>query len=102
MTSYTSEAVTERVAIGAAMACNCEPCFKYHFDKARKLGVSVEDMRAAVNTGLSVKSTPHRKVVETAERYLTHGPGEDAPVSCCSETPKARTETAPASCCSGA
>ena len=83
MTSCTSEAVTERVAIGAAMACTCEPCFKHHFDEARKLGVSVEDMRAAVNTGLSVKSTPHRKVVETAERYLTHGPGEEAPVSCC-------------------
>jgi len=88
MTTLMNEAVTELVAIGAAMACNCEPCFKHHFDKARKLGVSVEDMRAAVNTGLSVKSAPHRKVVETAERYLTHGPGEEAPVSCCSDASK--------------
>jgi AhpD family alkylhydroperoxidase len=102
MTTHMNEAVTELDAIGAAMACNCEPCFKYHFDKARKLGVSVEDMRAAVNTGLSVKATPHRKVVETAERYLTHGSGEEAPVSCCSDTPGKSAGQAPVTCCSGA
>jgi AhpD family alkylhydroperoxidase len=86
-----TEAVTELVAIGSAMACNCEPCFKYHFDKARKLGVSIEEMRAAVNTGLSVKSAPHRKVVETAERYLSNGPTEREPVPCCSGTPKSQS-----------
>lgn len=69
--SLITDAVTELVAIGAAMACNCEPCFKYHFDKARKLGVSNDDMRKAVNTALSVKAAPHWKVVETAERYLS-------------------------------
>lgn len=79
-----TEAITELVAIGSAMACNCEPCFKYHFDRARKLGVSIEDMRKAVNTGLSVKSAPHRKVVETAERYLSTGATEGEAVSCCS------------------
>lgn len=82
----TTEAITELVAIGSAMACNCEPCFKYHYDQARKLGVSVEDMRRAVNTGLSVKSAPHRKIVETAERYLSRGPGADEPIPCCSGT----------------
>jgi AhpD family alkylhydroperoxidase len=81
-----TDAVTELVAIGAAMACNCEPCFKFHYDKARRLGVSVEDMREAVNTGLSVKSAPHRKIVETAERYLSTGPANGEPVPCCSGT----------------
>ena len=38
--SIYSEAVQELVAIGAAIASNCEPCFRFHFDKARKLGVS--------------------------------------------------------------
>jgi AhpD family alkylhydroperoxidase len=85
-----TEAVTELVAIASAMACNCEPCFKYHFDQARKLGVSTEDMRAAVNTGLSVKSAPHRKVVETAERYLSTGPSAGEPVPCCSGTTRNR------------
>jgi AhpD family alkylhydroperoxidase len=42
---YTA-AVAELVAIGAAIASNCEPCFKYHFDKARKLGIRVVDEAA--------------------------------------------------------
>jgi AhpD family alkylhydroperoxidase len=65
-----TEAVTELVAIGAAIAANCEPCFRHHFDSAHKLGVSKEDMREAVNVALALKATPHRKVVETADRYL--------------------------------
>jgi AhpD family alkylhydroperoxidase len=79
-----SPAVAELAAISAAMAANCEPCFKFHFDKARKLGVSREDIRMAVNVGLAVKSAPHRKVVETAERYLASAePADSAPGSCC-------------------
>ena len=81
--SLMTDAVTELVAIGAAMACNCEPCFKHHFDKGRKLGVSPGDMRKAVNTALSVKAAPHRKIVETAERYLSaKTPPEDGTCGC--------------------
>lgn len=77
-------AVTELIAISAAMASNCEPSFKFHFDRARKLGVSHEDIRRVVNVGLSVKSAPHRKVVETSERFLSGGDkSEEAPSSCC-------------------
>ena len=67
------------MAIGAAIASHCEPCFKYHFDKARKLGVSKEDMARAVGTAQSVKEASARAVLELAERYL-----QDARVqSCC-------------------
>ena len=38
--SLVNPSVKELVAIGAAIACNCEMCFKFHFDKARKLGIS--------------------------------------------------------------
>jgi len=86
--SLMTPAVIELAAISAAMAASCEPCFKFHFDKARKLGVSREDMRSAVNVGLSVKSAPHRKVVETADRFLgSVEPGESGPGPCsCSGT----------------
>lgn len=85
--SLMTQAVTELAAISAAMAANCEPCFKFHFDKAGKVGVSREDIRKAVNIGLSVKSAPHRKVVETAERFLASAePIENAPASCCPPT----------------
>jgi AhpD family alkylhydroperoxidase len=69
--SIYSEAVQELVAIGAAVASNCEPCFKFHFDKARKLGVSKEDMLRAVRTAQSVKESPAKAVLGLAERYLT-------------------------------
>jgi AhpD family alkylhydroperoxidase len=82
--SLMTQAVAELAAISAAMAASCEPCFKFHYDRARKLRVSREDIRTAVNVGLSVKSAPHRKVVETADRYLASDvPVGDAPSSCC-------------------
>lgn len=67
--SLYTEAVQELVAIGAAIAANCEPCFRYHFDKARKLGVSKEDMARAVTTGQTVKESPARAILELAEKY---------------------------------
>jgi len=64
------EQVAELVAIGAAIGANCEPCFKYHYDQARKLGVSNLDMRFAVDLAQKVKDTPARTMLELAERYL--------------------------------
>ena len=78
-----SEAVQELVAIGAAIASNCEPCFRFHFDKARKLGVSKEDMARAVATAKMVKEAPARAVVELAEKYLGGKvESEEAPKAC--------------------
>ncbi len=68
--SIYTESVAELVAIGAAIASNCEPCFRYHYDRARKLGVSKEDMALAVKTAKMVKDTPARSVLELADRYL--------------------------------
>jgi AhpD family alkylhydroperoxidase len=65
-----SEQVGELVAIGAAIAANCEPCLKYHYDKARNLGVSLQDMRSAVETAQRVKDSPARKMLELAGRLL--------------------------------
>ena len=68
--SLYTESIAELVAIGAAIASNCEPCFRFHFDKARKLGVSSEDMARAVKTAQGVKETPARSILELANRYL--------------------------------
>lgn len=68
--SLYTEAIAELVAIGAAIASNCEPCFRFHFDKARKLEVSLEDMARAVKTAQGVKETPARSILELANRYL--------------------------------
>lgn len=68
--SLYTPAVAELVAIGAAIASNCEPCFKYHFDKARKLGVSAGDMARAVATAQAVKESPARSILDLANRFL--------------------------------
>jgi AhpD family alkylhydroperoxidase len=68
--SIFTDAVKELVAIGAAIASNCEPCFKFHYDKARKLGVSNADMRAAVSMGQTVNESSARMMLELADRYL--------------------------------
>lgn len=71
--SLFTESVAELVAIGAAIAGNCEPCFKFHYDKARKLGVSREDMWAAVTLAQNVKDSPAKAMLDLAERYLRQG-----------------------------
>ncbi len=68
--SIYTEAVQELVAIGAAIVAHCEPCFRHHFDKARKLGVSKEDMARAITTAQMVKESPARAVIELAEKYV--------------------------------
>ena len=68
--SLYTDAVAELVAIGAAIAANCEPCFKFHFQQAKKLGVSREDMMRAVRTAQSVKETPAKAMLQMASRFL--------------------------------
>jgi AhpD family alkylhydroperoxidase len=104
--SIYSEQVQELVAIGAAIAANCEPCFRYHFDKARKLGVSKEDMARAVGTAQMVKETPARAMLDLAEKY-TGGKvaPKDAPSACCAPPAQeeavglGRPASAPKKCC---
>lgn len=101
-------AVSELVAIGAAIASNCEPCFKYHYDQARKLGVAREDMLRAVRVAQNVKETPARAVLELAERYLSPdaAPGTSQPspaatgasAACC-EPANSATATKQTKCC---
>jgi AhpD family alkylhydroperoxidase len=99
--SIFTEQVAELVAIGAAIAANCEPCFKYHYDQARKLGVSDVDMRHAVDLAQKVKDTPARAMLTLAERYL--GPATASTTakanSCCVTEPV--TIIKPASKCCG-
>lgn len=99
--SLFTEQVAELVAIGAAIGANCEPCFKYHYDQARKLGVSDLDMRYAVDLAQKVKDTPARAMLTLAERYL--GPATSSTTekakSCCVTEPVAVVK--PASKCCG-
>lgn len=71
--SELSASVVELIAISAAVAANCEPCFKFHYDAARKLGVSDADLQTAVRIAQKVKAAPGRAMTELTERILSAG-----------------------------
>lgn len=89
--------VQELIALGAAIGASCEPCFKFHYDKARKLGVSIEAMREAVRIGEAVKSASARNIVSLADRMLGTEELKAATGSCCGGA-KATQEKA-SNCC---
>jgi AhpD family alkylhydroperoxidase len=68
--SLYSSAVEELVAIGAAIACNCEPCFKRHFHEAMNHGVSRGDVALAVVTARKVREQSAEQVLKTAGEQL--------------------------------
>ena len=70
MTSQFTDAVRELVAIGASIAANCERCFKFHYNEARKLGVSKEDVRRAVETAQMVTDSPAQAIAVLTEKCL--------------------------------
>jgi AhpD family alkylhydroperoxidase len=104
-------AVGELVAIGAAIAANCEACFKYHSAQARKLGVSQEDMACAVTMAQKVKEAPARAVLDLANKLLgrtasAEEAGTPPAGTCCGTQGPAdrRTSDAPkddSACCAG-
>lgn len=96
--SLFTEAVQELVALGAAIVANCESCFRFHYDRARKLGVSREDMLRAVRTAQGVKEAPAKSVLKLAERYLIRQSGQEAPADATSPSCE---EPGPAGGCCG-
>ena len=80
-----STAVNELVAMGAAIAANCEPCLKHHFHQAQQLGVSKADMARAVTMGAKVKDSPHQAILHLADQLTGNGLGKPADASdpCC-------------------
>lgn len=75
--SQFTPAVAELVAIGAAIASNCEPCLRYHVKAATELGVTSADIARAVEMAAKVKDVPHRAVLRLAVR-LTQSDGDEA------------------------
>ncbi len=66
--SIFSDAVKELVAIGAAIGSNCELCLKYHFNEARQLGISKEEIWNAIDMACKVKQTPANSMLNLAEK----------------------------------
>ena len=85
--SLFTPAVAELVAIGAAIAANCEPCLKRHYRQAQLLGVSKADMASAVKMAAGVKDSPHQAILRLADKLTGAGFGNPATASdpCCGD-----------------
>jgi AhpD family alkylhydroperoxidase len=91
--SLYSAAIEELVAIGAAIACNCDPCFKYHFREAMNLGVSRADVALAVATARKVKEHVAEQMLKMAgEQLAAAREAGPQPGSCCCSSPSPKTE----------
>ena len=88
--------------IGAAIAANCEPCFKYHYQKAQQFGVSKADMARAVETATAkVKDSPHQAILRLADRLTGSALSRPADASdpCCGSQGASKPQTG-GKCCS--
>ena len=45
----------ELIAIGASVSANCQPCVRFHLDKAKKLKIAPEDIQTALQVGAMVR-----------------------------------------------
>lgn len=95
------ERVDELVAIGAAIASNCEPCLEHHVAVARDLGLSNDDIARAVKMGRRVKETPARHILRVADELLGTG-AESATIAPALALPIVAEQPANGGCCTPA
>ena len=57
-------------ALAASLAARCQPCFAYHLQLARELGVDEELLREAVAVAKEVRAGADRKMDEFIERQM--------------------------------
>jgi len=72
------EATKELIAMGAAAAANCHPCMDHHLGKCDELGISREEVTAAVKVGLVVNRGAEHAIRKKARDLLGEPFGEAA------------------------
>lgn len=60
----------ELVAIAAAVAGKCQPCFAYHLKQARSLGIADDEIRAAIQLARDIRASGDKHMDQFAERRL--------------------------------
>jgi len=82
--SGKSEQIQELIAIGAAITAHCQPCLSYHVGCARELGVSEEDIKAAVAIGESLQ----RGAAAAMHKFVRESLGRAIPDNSCCRPPE--------------
>jgi AhpD family alkylhydroperoxidase len=64
----------ELVSLGASVSAHCFPCFDYHLEQARKLGIREEEIQESIRAGYMVMNGAGQKMREKIEDTLPEFP----------------------------
>jgi len=76
------EKLKEMIAIGASVTANCIPCIQYHFAKAREIGITEAEIKAAVQVGKLVRKGAAKKWDEEVDMLLSNASKEQNSCGC--------------------
>ena len=60
----------ELVSLGASVSAHCFPCFDYHLEQARKLGICEEEIKESIRAGYLVMNGSGKKMWEKIKGAL--------------------------------
>ena len=69
------------IAIGAAMAANCIPCFEHLYEKAINSGITLSEIRWALDIAGQVKKGAHIALMNSVNELIEIGETHDLPCS---------------------
>lgn len=75
------------VALGAATAANCIPCFKYLYSEAGVAGLTQEEIQEAVNLASKVKQGAHIALKNSINEVMGLEEAYEEPCSRQSQSP---------------
>ena len=70
MPNLLTPQIKELVAIGSSIGGNCLPCLRYHFAEAIKLGVSIDEIKEAIELSKMVKERPINDIYKLADDLI--------------------------------
>ncbi len=62
------------ISVGASVACNCHPCLEYHTARAREVGLTDQEIKAATEVGKAVKDGAGKSMEKLIARLLSEKP----------------------------
>ena len=60
------------IALGAATAANCGPCFEHYFSRAEKLGIGKGDIQKTVDIAVKVRGGAHMVMKGAIQKAMKH------------------------------
>jgi AhpD family alkylhydroperoxidase len=67
----------ELVALASSVAAHCQPCFRHHLDKARKLGISEEDVLSAIGLAKRISAVGDQRMADFVDLVMKEGQAEE-------------------------